>query len=136
MPEYARTMSLTAQIEGVDLQEGDRLLAINGAEIVGATTVADGSSVCYVSIAGEQSMPLSFVLERDGEIIAAANDVLNYKADAIVGTPAEPTAISFVRSSDSSTQTSGWYTLQGVKLQGKPQQRGVYIHNGKKQVVK
>ncbi len=136
MPEYARTMSLTAQIEGVDLQEGDRLLAVNGAEIVGAATVAEGSGVCYVSIAGDQSMPLSFVLERDGELIATANDVLTYQADAIVGSPAQPTAISFTRMSDSIAQTSGWYTLQGVKLQGKPQQRGVYIHNGKKQVVK
>jgi hypothetical protein len=134
MAEYARTMSLTAQIAGVDLQEGDRLLALNGAEIVGAATVADGSPVCYVSIAGSQSIPLSFVLERDGEIIAAANDVLTYKADAIVGSPAEPTVISFVQA-DRLPQ-DGWYSLQGVKLQGKPQQRGVYIHNGKKQVVK
>ena len=30
----------------------------------------------------------------------------------------------------------GWYTLGGMKLQGAPTQKGVYINNGKKVVVK
>ena len=30
----------------------------------------------------------------------------------------------------------GWYTLNGVKLQGAPTQKGIYINNGKKIVVK
>lgn len=30
----------------------------------------------------------------------------------------------------------GWYTLTGVKLQGKPTEKGVYINNGKKVAVK
>ena len=29
-----------------------------------------------------------------------------------------------------------WYTLDGRKLQGKPTQRGIYINNGKKVVIK
>jgi hypothetical protein len=32
--------------------------------------------------------------------------------------------------------TDGWYTVAGVKLNGKPSQNGVYIFNGKKQVIK
>ena len=139
MAEYARTMSLTAQIAGVDLQEGDHLLAMNGAEILGVAKVSSHlspltSHLCFISIAGNQPTPLSFAIERDGDIIATTGDVLTYKADAIVGSPAEPTVISFVQA-DRLPQ-DGWYSLQGVKLQGKPQQRGVYIHNGKKQVVK
>ena len=31
---------------------------------------------------------------------------------------------------------SEWYTLDGRKLSGKPTQRGIYIHGGKKVVVK
>ena len=31
---------------------------------------------------------------------------------------------------------SGWYTLDGMKLQGEPMQRGIYINNGKKVVIK
>ena len=30
----------------------------------------------------------------------------------------------------------GWYTLDGRKLQDRPTQRGLYIHNGRKQVLK
>jgi hypothetical protein len=29
-----------------------------------------------------------------------------------------------------------WYTLQGVRLNGAPKQRGIYIRNGKTVVVK
>ena len=30
----------------------------------------------------------------------------------------------------------GWYTLNGVKLQSMPTEKGIYINNGKKVVVK
>ena len=30
----------------------------------------------------------------------------------------------------------GWYTLTGVKLDGKPTRRGIYLHNGRKEAVK
>jgi len=29
-----------------------------------------------------------------------------------------------------------WYTLDGRKLDGKPSQRGVYVNNGRKVVIK
>ena len=137
--DYARTMSLTALIKGIELEEGDRLLAVNGAEIVGVANVSSSSSpltshLCYMSIAGDKSMPLSFVIERDGEMIATANDVLQYKVDAIIGSPDVPTVINFTKTDQLAQE--GWYTLQGIKLQGKPQQHGVYIYNGKKQVIK
>ena len=31
---------------------------------------------------------------------------------------------------------NGWYTLNGVKLQGAPTEKGIYINNGKKVVLK
>lgn len=30
----------------------------------------------------------------------------------------------------------GWYTLTGVKLDGKPTRRGIYLHNGRKEAVR
>ena len=33
-------------------------------------------------------------------------------------------------------KAEGWYTLGGMKLQGAPTQKGVYINNGKKVVIK
>jgi hypothetical protein len=31
---------------------------------------------------------------------------------------------------------TGWYTLSGQKLEGKPAVKGLYLNNGKKMVVK
>jgi hypothetical protein len=31
---------------------------------------------------------------------------------------------------------AAWYTVDGRKLDGKPSRAGVYIYNGKKQVIK
>ena len=46
------------------------------------------------------------------------------------------TAIMSVTSEGRLVEAEGWYTLNGVKLQGVPTQKGIYIHNGKKLVVK
>lgn len=131
--DYANTMVLTATVAGVDTEVGDKLLALNGAEILGEGIVTEDGPV-YVSIAGDKKQPVSFAIQRDGEIVATTGDVLVFEADAVSGTPNEPTVISFVQA-DRLPQ-DGWYTLQGTKLQQAPVQSGVYIHNGKKQVIK
>ena len=59
---------------------------------------------------------------------------MRYEADGISGSPAMPTQISFVTVDQ--LPKDGWYTLQGIKLQDAPTQSGVYIYNGKKQVIK
>ena len=42
-----------------------------------------------------------------------------------------------IRSIDNERATNGdWYTIDGVKLNGKPTEKGVYIVNGRKVVVK
>ena len=46
------------------------------------------------------------------------------------------TAISVVGVEKLNTVKEGWYTLNGVKLQGIPTEKGVYIQNGKKIVIK
>jgi hypothetical protein len=33
-------------------------------------------------------------------------------------------------------QRDGWFTIDGKKLSGKPTKKGVYIHNGRKAVVR
>ena len=32
--------------------------------------------------------------------------------------------------------SDAWYTIDGRKLDGKPTQRGIYINNGKKTIIK
>lgn len=36
----------------------------------------------------------------------------------------------------SSTLDASWYALQGVPLDGKPTEKGIYIYNGKKVMIK
>ena len=37
---------------------------------------------------------------------------------------------------NSTVNSDEWYTLSGVKLEGKPTVKGVYIYNGKKVAIK
>ena len=48
----------------------------------------------------------------------------------------ETTAIETVAQSSDSVTGGAWYTLSGIRLQGKPTKSGMYIHNGKKEVLK
>ncbi len=126
------TMSLTATVNGVETQPGDRLIAYTDAEIRGQIAV-DEERVFYLSVAGDQDAPLWFALERDGEIIATTAEVMKYSPNAVIGLPGSPTSIDFVTVD---AMSEGWYTLGGVKLSGKPAKSGVYIHDRKKEVVK
>ena len=47
-----------------------------------------------------------------------------------------PTGISLTPDTSVTDDQSGYYTLDGIKLDGKPIKKGMYIHNGKKEVVK
>ena len=49
----------------------------------------------------------------------------------------QTTAISEVKAGEfQEVKTDGWYTIDGIKLQGAPTEKGIYINNGKKIVVK
>jgi hypothetical protein len=41
-----------------------------------------------------------------------------------------------IKSSTGVGRSAAWYSLDGRKLSGKPTKSGVYIHNGKKVVIK
>jgi len=138
---FSTTMSVVAEAVGIEMEDGDRLLAFAGGELVGDTQlqslpVREGheGGLFFLSIEGDVEAPLSFAIERGDEIIATTGEVMRYEADGISGSPAMPTQISFVTVDQ--LPKDGWYTLQGIKLQDAPTQSGVYIYNGKKQVIK
>ena len=60
---------------------------------------------------------------------------MTFKTNAVIGTPDEPTAISFVHD-DAAFENGKWYTLSGVELPQKPTEKGIYIFNGHKVVIK
>ena len=140
---FSTTMSVVAEAVGVDVEEGDRLVAYAGGEAVGSVecrvqsvefATAAGTPLFFLSIEGNVEAPLSFAIERGDNLIAVTGEVMKYKPDGISGSPEMPTQISFV-TADQLPQ-HGWYTVQGIKLPKAPTQSGVYIYNGKKQVIK
>ena len=46
------------------------------------------------------------------------------------------TAINLISNGAQNNENGMWYTLQGLRLDKKPTTKGVYIHNGKKVVIK
>ncbi len=137
---FATTMNMVAEAVGITLEEGDRLVAYAGGETVGDAAMMSAAEslttqpVFFLSIEGDEDVPLSFAIERGGEIIATTGEVNTYRANAVIGTPKVPTQISFVPIDQLPQQ--GWYTLEGIKLQQTPKKSGVYIFNGKKKVVR
>ena len=61
-----------------------------------------------------------------------------YTADLIETTVTIGDGASGIRTNvnDNDNVNDGWYTIDGRKLQGKPTQKGVYIMNGRKVVIK
>ena len=48
----------------------------------------------------------------------------------------EETGIATTNLTNQTNEADAWYTIDGRKLEGKPQQRGLYINNGKKIIIK
>ena len=78
---------------------------------------------------------IQVVMERNGEPVVTTMSGIRYEANQLLGTPAEPTVINFV-SISTMPQDGNWYTLSGILLPQKPTQAGLYIFNGKVQVIK
>ena len=141
------TMTVSAVVEGFEVEDGDVLIAYSNGEECGSVIVnsplgrrtlatkgtQELSIVNYLSIASDASANIWFAIERDGEIVASTGEVMTYKANAVIGSPDQPTAINFARAEYADGQ---WYSINGMKLQKRPTKSGVYIFNGRKVVVK
>ena len=56
-----------------------------------------------------------------------------FKANAVIGSPDEPTEITFVQAD---SEDGKWYSVSGIQLPERPTRSGVYIFNGKKILIK
>ena len=139
------TMNVCAVVEGFDLEDGDRLVAYADGEPCGVVEVneetVDHTEPLYLTIGGEKQTDIRFAIERDGDIIANSNEQMTFRANAIVGSPDEPTAISFSGETTGidivgNYQEGKWYTVGGIQLSKKPTYPGVYIYNNRKVVIK
>ena len=54
----------------------------------------------------------------------------------IIGSNGETTEIGTITNNRETITNNQWYTLDGRKLEIKPTAKGLYIHNGRKEVVR
>ena len=68
---------------------------------------------------------------------AAADEELPQRITVkLVSASGETTAIGTLDTTTGKVSFDGWYTLDGVRLSGKPSSKGIYINNGKKVIIK
>ena len=132
------TMTVSAAIEGFEAEQGDMLVVYADGQIVGKTIIASDVNAeqkepLYLNISGDERTGLWFAIEREGEIVANTGEVMEFRTNAVVGSPDEPTVINFIRMND---EDGHWYNLNGIQLPKRPTKKGVYIFNGRKVVIK
>lgn len=140
---YPDNMSMVIALkDGEQSVDTCEVAAYIGGECRGATRANGG--LYYLIIAGEGSgQPLELRTCINGETVVIDN-TQTYISDVNIGTPWNPyiidlsemrTGISTIAADDADND-SDWWTLQGFKIGRKPTQPGVYIHHGKKVVIK
>jgi len=90
---------------------------------------------CYLSYVGTSAPAPARGLTRSA---AATDDLPQSITVRLVSRSGETTAIGTLdtKTGELSFDSESWYTLDGVRLSGKPSTKGIYINNGKKIVIK
>ena len=68
--------------------------------------------------------------------ITTAQSNGKYICKDVTATWAPPTGITGTPTISNTTTDNAWYTLSGMKLGKKPAKSGVYIHQGKKVIIR
>lgn len=96
---YSANMTAVVEVEGVELQQGDRLVSYVAGEPRGyaeGITLPDGRTIFMLAVGGDKPEAVDVTIERGGDIIAKAPSVISYAANSNVGTINEPMHISFL----------------------------------------
>ena len=120
----------TKEVQGVynntiTVQAGEFVRAKNGAKI--------RPTSCYLMWTGYEP-DYARTLNR-----AAANDDTELPQSItvkLISANGDITGIGEIDMQTGEISFDGWYTLNGVRLNGKPTKKGIYINNGKKVVIK
>ena len=114
--------------------------AVHGEEVVAGQFVrlATGAWMnpmrCYLSYVGTSEPAPARGLTRG----AATDDLPQSITVRLVSRSGETTAIGTLdtKTGELSFDSEAWYTLDGVRLSGKPSTKGIYINNGRKIVIR
>ena len=90
---------------------------------------------CYLSYVGTEAPAPARGLTRSA---AATDDLPQSITVRLVSRNGETTAIGEIdtKTGKMTFDSEAWYTLDGVRLSGKPSKKGLYINNGRKVVIK
>ena len=89
---------------------------------------------CYLSYVGQSAPAPARRLTRS----ASGDDLPQSITVRLVSRSGETTAIGEIdtKTGKMTFDSEAWYTLDGVRLSGKPSTKGIYINNGKKVAIK
>lgn len=96
---YSANMTAVVEVEGVELEQGDRLVSYISGEPRGnaeAINLPDGRTIFMLTVGGDKPATVDMTIERDGNVIAKAADAIGYATNSNVGTINEPMRISFI----------------------------------------
>ena len=142
------------KIEDVNLENGVPIYkGIDKVHFIGTyvdgTENAGGSNVLYgyadkagkptIGAATNNGEAASFTYRATSAILVLSDEfAANAEAPIILIEEADgsTTVIRNINAEGVAVPAEGWYNLNGVKLQGVPTEKGVYINNGKKVIIK
>ena len=100
----------------------------------------------YLTIHGDEDANVILALQRDGNIVATANETVGYQSNCVIGTPDSPTAIRFSSTTDNEDfveTVRSIYSATGIKMKTTEKEKlpvGIYViyseSNGKTSVTK
>ncbi|MCR4852418.1 MAG: C10 family peptidase [Prevotella sp.] len=96
-------------------------------------TIKSGETVTVTHVF-EDLLPGEYMVSSNYSPTFGSNSAKSLGRETFTVTDGTPTAISSTKSEES--VSTGWYSLEGVKLADKPVKKGVYVKDGKKFVVK
>ena len=137
--EYKEWISGGANAEEIGRAYGFAGVAKDNIDVGDFVKVASGAKIrpmcCYLLWNNEPNSANARSLTRGA---AATEELPQSITVKLISASGETTAIGTLdtKTGEVTFDSEAWYTLDGVRLSGKPSTKGIYINNGKKVVIK
>lgn len=93
---YANNMNIVARATGVELHEGDSVIAYAGNGVRGCAIVGSTDNI-FLTVSGDERSDISFSVLRNGEVIATSETPVSYEPNRVLGNTVKPKEIRFVQ---------------------------------------
>lgn len=93
---YSDNMSLVA-IPDIETLDGDKILAYSNGDLLSSTTAKNvsGKYLYFITVGGNKNVPVSFMLERGGKVIAKTGGIIDYSSNMVLGSVPDPVLLKF-----------------------------------------